>query len=62
MWTSLRGGKHGAVFEGLRPLVAVREGGKTLPNALGEVREAVEEHLSEKEAECLVSITFPERR
>ena len=29
MWTSLRTGKHGAVFEGLRPLVAVREGGKS---------------------------------
>ncbi len=27
-----------------------------------EVREAVEEHLAEKEAECLVSITFPDRR
>ena len=27
-----------------------------------EVREAVEEHLAEKEADCLVSINFPERR
>ena len=29
LWTALKAGKHGALLEGLRPVVAVREGGKS---------------------------------
>lgn len=32
LWTSLRSGKHAALFESLRPLVAIRESGK--PNGV----------------------------
>jgi hypothetical protein len=28
LWASLRAGRHGALFEGMRPVVSVREGGK----------------------------------